>query len=419
MPDLKNKTLFLLFFTEMWARFSYYGMRALLILYLVKALHYSDRTAGLIYGSYTGLVYLTPLFGGYLADKYLGYSKSIILGGILMICGHLSLAMDTIPTFFLGLSLLVLGNGFFKPNISTLLGYQYRHVPEKKDSAFTIFYMGINLGAAIGPILCGYLGETFGWHYGFGVAAFGMLLGLLQFMYGLSSLEEPPTLSVKSDTEKLPLQEKEKKHIIVICILAFFSIFFWFAYEQAGSSISLFIDRHIDRNVLGYNIPASIFQSINPILILLLAPLFSYTWNSLRTQNKEPDTLSKLSLGMLLLGLGFVVLVYGASELNPSTTKVNIIWVLLMIFLHTLGELSFSPVGLSMVSKMAPIQYASLLMGIWFLSSAIAHYSAGILSGYMKEFGSPSTFFTIFIISSFFMTGLIYLLSPGLRKMMK
>ena len=297
MRDTHPKGIYILFFTEMWERFSYYGMRALLILYLVKFFKYDDECAGSIYGAYTGLVYLTPILGGYIADKLIGFKNAIFIGGTLMMCGHISLAFSSIEFFYLGLLLLILGNGFFKPNISTYLGTLYKDKPELKDSGFTIFYMGINLGGMFGPLLCGYLGEVYGWHYGFGLAGVGMFAGLIVFKLGLPILSANELTESKSDlkqtSDELTLEEKSR--ILVILILSVFTMFFWFAFEQAGSSMNLFADRYMERNLLGVEIPASMFQSFNAFLILLLAPFFARLWTGLIRIDKEPNTTLKFS----------------------------------------------------------------------------------------------------------------------------
>jgi proton-dependent oligopeptide transporter, POT family len=414
--------IYILFFTEMWERFSYYGMRAILILYLVKYFKYSDEFAGSIYGGYTGLVYLTPILGGYIADRFIGFKKAIFLGGTLMMFGHISLAISSIEFFYLGLMLLILGNGFFKPNISTYLGTLYTNKPELKDSGFTIFYMGINLGGMLGPLLCGYLGETYGWHYGFGLAGIGMLAGLTVFKIGLPILAAEEGRSVESfqisATVDL-LTPIEKQRIFVILILSVFTMFFWFAFEQAGSSMNLFADRYMDRSLFEVEIPASIFQSVNAFFILVFAPLFARLWTDLGEKNKEPNTPVKFSIAFVLLGIGFLFLVFGTQAIEPkSEIKISMVWLILAILFHTLGELCISPVGLSMVSKLSPLRFSGLLMGVWFLSNAISHYIAGFISGKMSQFSSLSDFFLIFVYTSFTSAIILFLLNKKLNAMM-
>ena len=406
----------ILFFTEMWERFSYYGMRALLVLYLVKNLKYTESLAGSIYGAYTGLVYFTPLLGGFIADRYLGYKKTILVGGVLMMFGHFSLAIESQESFFLGLILLILGNGFFKPNISTLIGYLYKDKPELKDSGFTIFYMGINIGGMIGPLLCGYVGEMYSWHYGFGLAGIGMFLGLLVFSNGYKNLPEKELVINKSISEE-SLTVIEKNHIKVIFILSIFTMFFWFAFEQAGSSMNLFADKFIDRRLFSFEIPASVFQALNGFLILVLAPLFSLVWQNFHKKNIKIYTSIQFLFAFVFLLIGFLVLVQGSMELKKSP-KLSIYYILLPYFFHTLGELCISPVGLAMVSKLAPLRFTSMMMGFWFLSNAISHYLAGFVSGKMNSFENLSDFFLIFVYTSIICIIILSLLYKKIHFMM-
>ena len=294
-----------LFFTEMWERFSYYGMRALLALYLTKYLNFTDSQAGQVYGVYTALVYLTPLFGGYLADRFLGNRRAIYIGGILMMFGHLSLAIDKLIFFYLGLGFLILGNGFFKPNISTMLGKLYEEKPNLRESAFTYFYMGINIGGSVGPLICGFIGEKFGWHFGFGLAGFGMFTGLVQLYFGKKFLGEvgkaPNYQSFYEQTTKIKLSLSDKKKVLFIILLSLTSIFFWIPYEQMGSSINLYTDRRVDRVLFGLEIPASVFQSVNGFLILLFAPLIAWFWNNLNRNYKDFSLVSKIIFSFLFV----------------------------------------------------------------------------------------------------------------------
>ncbi len=389
-----------LFFTEMWERFSYYGMRALLVLYLVNHLQYTDKEAGHLYGIYTSLVYLTPLIGGYLADRYLGHLKSVYLGSFLMILGHFSLALETEVTFFLGLALLILGNGFFKPNISTLLGSLYRDRPGLQDSGFTIFYMGINLGALFGPIVTGSLADYIGWHYGFGVAGVGMVLGVLIFRLGAKSFAQIRALDSNQQVGDQAVETKDNfERIVLILVMAFFSIFFWMAFEQMGSSMNLFADRYTDRVVFGFEIPTAWLQSVNPLFILLFAPLTAELWRKLGIANKDPHPLKKFSMAMFILGLGFLVLVWASWGFKEGE-KIGLFYLVFAYFWNTISELFLSPTGLSFVNKTAPAAYSSLLMGAWFSSNAIAHYLGGLFSGLMEEMGSYSQFFLLFVITS-------------------
>jgi proton-dependent oligopeptide transporter, POT family len=421
MTKKHPKGIAILFFTEMWERFSYYGMRALLILYLVKFFRYEDEFAGQIYGAYTGLVYFTPILGGYIADRYIGFKNAIFIGGTLMMFGHVSLAFSSIEFFYLGLTLLILGNGFFKPNISTYLGTLYSDKPELKDSGFTIFYMGINLGGMFGPLLCGYLGEVYGWHYGFGLAGVGMLLGLFVFKLGLPVLSSNTPQSKKLlENEKIEeLTSIEKSRISVILILSIFTMFFWFAFEQAGSSMNLFADRYMERSLFGIEIPASMFQSLNAFLILLLAPLFARLWIGLLEKKREPNTTLKFSIAFVLLGIGFLFLVLGSRGIGVGVSnKTGMHWLVLAYLFQTMGELCISPVGLSMVSKLAPVRFGGMLMGAWFLSNAISHYVAGFFSGKMGQFSSLSDFFLIFVYTSFISSIILFLLNKKITAMM-
>lgn len=421
MNSKHPKALPILFLTEMWERFSYYGMRALLVLYAVKFLGFSDRSAGQLYGAYTGLVYLTPILGGWLSDQFLGLRRSILLGGILMGLGHLSLAFEEIEFFFLGLFLLVLGNGFFKPNMSSLVGSLYENNDSQRDSGYTIFYMGINLGGFFGPIICGTLGEKMDWHYGFGAAGIGMGIGVLVFYFGQKLL--PSHIGIKPQKKKeftpraRQLTQVEWNHIKTILVLSFFSIFFWAAFEQAGSSMNLFADRYVDRSVGEWQIPASLFQSVNPVFILLFAPLFAKMWTSLARRNKEPDKPVKFAFGLLLLSAGFFCLVLGARQIAEEGFA-GMHFLLLAYLFNTLGELCLSPVGLSMVSELAPTHLTSLMMGIWFLSNAVAHYLGGVFSGMVSEI-SLRIFFGVFVVMAVCSAVLLLLIRPILYSWMK
>jgi POT family proton-dependent oligopeptide transporter len=395
--------LFTLFFAEMWERFSYYGMRALMVLYLVKHHQFSDEKAGIVYGVYTSMVYLTPLPGGFLGDRVIGPLKAIYVGGMLMMLGHLSLAMDNMSSFYIGLALLVLGNGLFKPNMSSLVGKLYIDRPWMKDSAYTYYYMGINIGGSFGPLLCGYIGEKYGWHLGFGLAAIGMLLGLLQFKWGESRLGEIHKSSLYTNVEWKLFPEEgftsvEKDKMIFIGILAVLSILFWVPYEQMGSSVNLYTDRIVDRMILGEEIPASTFQSINGFLILAFAPLAAWFWNYRHSMNKEISIPMKFFLAFVFLGLSYACL--ALSDMNRLDGKSSVYGLLVYYVFLTIGELCISPVGLSTVSTLAPEKVVGLLMGIWFLSNAISHYISGWLSGAYTKWMSIEQFFMSFVISS-------------------
>lgn len=407
------KALYLLFFTEMWERFSYYGMRALLTLYLISevsrgGLGWDSADAGQLYGIYTGLVYVTPLLGGFIADKFLGFRYAVLLGGILMALGHGALAIESMAFFYTGLAFIILGNGFFKPNISSMVGQLYPDGSRLKDSAYTIFYMGINLGAFFGSIICGYLGETIGWHYGFGAAGIGMILGLVLFYFGQKSLGNiglKPTKTIEKSTEvKEPLTGNEKQRLSVILVLSFFSILFWLAFEQAGSSMNIFAYKYTDRQLgfIDFEVPATWFQSINAFFIFTLAPLFSWLWIKLDKRGLNPSGPYKFAIGLLLLSLGFLVLVIGSSSIpqGAEVASVSMFWLTFAYMLHTMGELCLSPVGLSFVNKLSPKRLLGVMFGVWFLASAIGNYLGGFISGFIDQFSqtaSLSEFFMIFV----------------------
>ncbi len=421
------KGLYLLFLTEMWERFSYYGMRGILILYLTKTyleggLNISAQNASLIYGFFTGFVYFTPLIGGWIADKWLGQRHAITIGGITMMLGQLTLfAVNTHAGLFTGLGLLIIGNGFFKPNISTLVGGLYEEGDEKRDSAFSIFYMGINLGAFMAPLVVGFLtdnlfagtvtsetGEviiSYGYRYGFLAAAVGMFLGQIFFnslaQKYLGNIGKRPgslqasaiNLEAPVDTKK-PLTKEERQRITVIFVLFVFAIFFWAGFEQAGSSLSLYTDKYVDRHMFGYEIPTAWFQSVNPLFIVLLAPLFGMFWVS--KTGKKLTTPIKMGLGMVILGLGFFFMLGAVAERGGDTEdisiKASLIWLVLTYLVHTLGELCLSPVGLSVVTKLSPPKLASVLMGVWLLSSFVANIVGGFLASSVESMGAGKIF---------------------------
>lgn len=427
--------LYLLFFTEMWERFSYYGMRGILILYLTKTyleggLAIDEQTASLIYGWFAGFVYFTPLIGGWLADKFLGQRLSITIGGITMMLGQFVLfGMNTHTGLYLGLFLLIIGNGFFKPNISTLVGGLYQDDDDRRDSAFSIFYMGINLGAFLAPLVIGALtdnifattdesGEivTYGYKYGFLASGIGMLLGQILFnmlaQKHLGDLGKKPgslnasnldNIENKTNQNNKPLSSSEKQRVIVIFILFLFAIFFWAGFEQAGSSLSLYTDKYIDRTIGNYTIPTSFFQSVNPLFIVILAPLFSIFWGSKLGQ--KMSTPVKMGLGMILLGIGFFFMLgavaeRGGDNVQDTAIKASLIWLVLTYLLHTIGELCLSPVGLSVVTKLSPPKLASVLMGVWLLASFFANVLGGYLASSVEALGAGKIFLyvSIFVI---------------------
>ncbi len=434
------KGLYLLFFTEMWERFSYYGMRAILIYYLTKTylqggLGMDKGEATLLYGYFTGLVYFTPLIGGWLADKFLGKRLAITIGGITMMIGQFILfGINDLTGLYIGLLLLIIGNGFFKPNISTLVGGLYAEGDERRDSAFSIFYMGINLGAFIAPLLIGYLtddlfavkegGEiiSYGYKYGFLAAGIGMLLGQVVFnilaQKYLGDLGKKPVGSgndVKNEIENIgsvnpvtgetltPAQENQR--ISVIFILFLFAVFFWAGFEQAGSSLSLYTDSFIDRTIGGFEVPSSWFQSVNPVFIVLLAPLFAGFWSS--KFGKKLSTPVKMGVGMIILGVGFWFMLGAVGEraangdVNDVTNKAAMMWLIMTYLFHTIGELCLSPVGLSVVTKLSPPKLASILMAVWMLSSSAANFIGGYLASVVESLGAGQvfTYISLFVMA--------------------
>ncbi|SEM73712.1 peptide MFS transporter [Lihuaxuella thermophila] len=414
--------LYLLFFTEMWERFSYYGMRAILTLYLTTALisgglGFDKGLAAAIYGFYTGACYFTPLVGGYLTDRFIGKRLAITIGGLTMAVGNFILfAEQSKWGLYLGLALLILGNGFFKPNISTLVGDLYDKNDKRRDSAFTIFYMGINLGALFAPLVCGFLAEDFfkttangvihyGFKYGFLAASIGMMIGQIAFnalsnRY-LGNIGKKPVGKLPAKREEKqsngPLTKQEKRRTASILILAVFVVFFWAGFEQAGTSLTFYTQNFIDRQVFGWEIPISWFQSVNPLFIVLLAPLISMLWVKL-ANSKTGDLAipTKMGLGMILLGLGYMVLVLAVlqtgSDEHHVAYKAHLLFIVVTYLFHTLGELFLSPVGLSMVSRIAPVKLASLLMGVWLASTGIANILGGQIAAFTESLGYLEVF---------------------------
>ena len=509
-PKGHPKGLYLLFVTEMWERFSYYGMRALFMLYMVQALLFDKELASQVYGSYTGLVYLTPLIGGYIADRYWGNRRSIVTGALTMAVGQFLLFLSACYyhevglakyLMFCGLGLLILGNGFFKPNISTMVGRLYRPDDSRKDSAFTIFYMGVNVGSTLAPLICGLIGNTghpedFKW--GFLAACIGMLLGAAVFRIFMNRyicdpdgnpVGTAPARS-KETTEKdekkpsntgrtvlmvaftliltilfsvnwghtsdgvfagadwigsliyatvivMPiiiitdksLARTEQARIGVIYIIAFFVIFFWSAYEQAGASLTFFADEQTDRRIGNWEMPAAYFQSFNPIMIVTLAPVFAAIWSFLGKRGWEPSSPRKQSIGLLLLSLGYLYIAFGVKDIEPGV-KVSMAWLTGLYLIHTMGELCLAPIGLSLVYKLSPARFSSLLMGVWYLSTSAANKFAGFLSGFYPEHGVSKSclgyqvenlydFFMLFVFMSGAAAVILFLLSGKLQKMMK
>lgn len=489
------KGLYVLFATEMWERFNYYGMRAVLVLFMTKALLYDKVFASNLYGSYTGLVYLTPLLGGYIADRYWGNKRSILIGGLIMalgefllfFCGSLYQVNADISSilFFSGLGLMIAGNGFFKPNISSMVGQLYEKGDRRTDAAYTIFYMGINVGGALGPFVCGLVGDTgnpadFKW--AFLAGGIGMLLSVVtQYLLHDKYVVGPdkkilgltPATSSKKWTQPIwilgglfllsittiallyvdakvvsyltylliaavlliafiifsdkSLTSDDKKRVAVIFVVAFFVIFFWSAFEQAGASLTFFASEQTDRTLGNYEVPASFFQSLNSIFVVSFAPVFAWIW--LKLGKLEPSSPFKMAIGLLLLSFGYLWIAFGVNNVQPGI-KVSMIWLVGMYALHTWGELCLSPIGLSLVNKLAPFKFASLLMAVWFLANAAANKLAGVLSALYPDNGKVTQFlgyemhntfdfFVLFIAMSGLASLILFLISGKLKKMME
>jgi POT family proton-dependent oligopeptide transporter len=488
------KGLYVLFATEMWERFNYYGMRAILVLFLTKALLFDKVFASQVYGSYTGLVYLTPLLGGYIADRYWGNNRSIIVGGLVMAIGEFILfgcgqfyqnADLSAMLFYSGLGCMIAGNGFFKPNISSLVGQLYEKGDKKIDAAYTIFYMGINTGGAIGPFVCGFFGDTgnpgdFKWAFLAGGVA--MLLSVVtQMAFQKKYLVDPqgkPLGEAPADAPKwfqrIPvmiaflfllslvtialvyidvkvvsylfylllacilliafivftdktLSVIEKQKVVVIFVVSFFVVFFWSAFEQAGASLTFFASENTNRNLGFYEVPASFFQSLNSIYVVTMAPIVAWMW--LKLGKFEPASPYKMAIGLMLLALGYLWIATGVKGVGAGV-KVSMIWLLGMYFMHTFGELCLSPIGLSLVNKLAPVKFASLLMAVWFTANAFANKLAGVLSTLYPENGKTTSFLGYqitnlheFFMFFVFMAGtasiILFLLSKKLKNLME
>ncbi|MFY1827003.1 peptide MFS transporter [Myxococcus fulvus] len=422
--------LYLLFFTEMWERMSYYGMRGLLVLFLTSQVNggfgWTKSEALSLYGTYTGLVYLTPIVGGFLADRFMGQRRAVVLGGVLMMIGHLVLALPSVMMFYVGLGFLIIGNGFFKPNISTMVGGLYAPGDGRRDGAFTIFYMGINLGAMLGNFICGTLGEKVGWHWGFGSAGVGMFLGLIAFLslqkkllgeVGLAPVKPSAQAQVAQGSgEKKGFSREEVDRIIVIFIIALFVVAFWAGFEQAGGLMNLYTNEKVDRHLLFGEVPTTWFQNFNSLFIVALAPVFAGLWGWLAARGKDPSIPVKMGMGLVFLSIGFVFML-GASNQSEAAGKAAAYWVILAYLFHTMGELCLSPVGLSMVTKVAPQRIVSAMMGVWFLANAAANKLSGVIGGYSEKLGEFDVFLYISIGTG--IAGLILLVvSPVLKKMM-
>jgi POT family proton-dependent oligopeptide transporter len=432
------KGLFLLFGTEMWERFSYYGMRAILVLYLTElttkgGLGWTQADALKLYGIFTGLVYVTPLLGGWLADNVIGQRKAIIYGGILMALGQFALGTPHkfIPgmeemAFYVGLVLLVVGNGLFKPNISTMVGDLYKEGDHRRDGAFTIFYMGINLGAAFAPLVIGTIAESFQWQYGFIAAGVGMLISvamqqILAPQY-LGNIGNVPAAQLeaakrKEGESKAPLTKEERDRLKVIMILGIFTIMFWVGFEQAGGLLNIFARDNTDRMIGDFEVKATWFQSVNAIFIVMFAPIIAGIW--VKMGAREPSSPIKFMFALIFLALGFVCMLGAMWDINNSEDgKANMMWLVGLYFFHTIGELCLSPIGLSMVTKLAPLRIVSFMMGVWFVFIAAANYTAGWVGSLVGEDTSMTTIFAAVGGASLLCAGILYLISDKLLDWM-
>jgi POT family proton-dependent oligopeptide transporter len=433
--------LYLLFTVEMWERFSFYGMRAIFVLFVADSarggLGWSKAAASQLFGLYGFVAYALPILGGYLADRFIGTHRSMVIGALILALGHFCMAMPTTPTFFLGASLVMIGTGFFKVNASTMVGQLYEPNDPRRDGGFTIFYMGVNVGATLGQVVCGYFGESarWGWHYGFGAAGVGMLLGLAFYLRlrpkYLRGIGDPPrrvpkemTAAAKAATPAVPLTRDERDRVVALLIVIACTIPFWMAFEQAGSSMNFFADERTNRLVRGFRIPASWFQSVNSTVLILSAPLFAALWTALARRGREPSTPIKMAVALVLMGMGFVFMVAGARR-SDGGALVSPFWLVAAYSFHTFGELCLSPIGLSFVTKLAPLKYASLLMGVWFGGTAISELLAGqaasltdrVAKGELFHLlGGQADFFLIFVISSFATAVVLVALAPWLRR---
>jgi POT family proton-dependent oligopeptide transporter len=446
-----------LFFTEMWERFSYYGMRALLILFMTAApaaggLGFDAATAGAIYGLYTSMVYLTTLPGGWVADRLIGAQRAVLYGGILIAAGHFSMAIPSLTTFYTGLTLIVVGTGLLKGNVSVIVGRLYSPEDSRRDAGYSIFYMGINTGAFIAPLVCGYLGQRVNWHVGFGAAGVGMTIGLIQYMLGRRHLGDaglapadagspeaqrrqasqaarwiatvvvlllvfalgvftgliPVTATQVADAAGYLLlgltvaflgwmflsrgwTRAERKRLLVIAVLFLAAALFWSEFEQAGSTLNLFAARSTNNSVFGYEFPSSWYQALNAMFIITLAPVFAWLWIRLGRRGLEPSSATKFGVGLVCVGAGFGVLI-GAAVLAEGGVEVSPLWLVLTYFLHTCGELSLSPVGMSAMAKLAPVRIGGLIMGFWFLALSAGNYIGGRIAGLYESWTLPGLF---------------------------
>ncbi|MXV16338.1 peptide MFS transporter [Hufsiella ginkgonis] len=419
--------LYVLFFTEMWERFSYYGMRAILILFLVAkadevnpgfGLSHSD--AKQIYGLYTFLVYLSSIPGGILADKLLGQKKAVFLGGVLLVIGHSVLAIQAPAAFYTGIAFIIAGVGCLKPNISSMVGSLYPKGDERRDKGFSIFYIGINVGGFLGPLLVGYFGETYGWHYGFGLAGIGMVLGLITFWFSKQYLagfgESIKSLSAAEKAEQdKPLTAIDRDRIMVMLLAFLMIIVFWGAFEQAGGLMNLYASEKTDRSLLGWTVPASWFQSVNSFFIMMLGVPIAAFWYNWKMKGRESSAILKMALGIFIMGAGFIFMGQASMQYAANGSSA-MYWLVLAYLFHTTGELCASPVALSYVTKLAPPKYASIMMGLYFAATGLGNYLASWVGIWSEKQGEKEIFFGITIFCTIF-AGLVILFLKQLKKL--
>jgi len=431
-----------LFFTELWERFSYYGMRSILVLYMVApaaqgGLGFDVKSASTLYGTYTMWVYLTAMPGGLMADRLLGAKLAVLLGGIVIICGHVSMVFHSMPLFYAGLTLIAIGTGLLKPNISTMVGSLYSEDDPRRDSGFSIFYMGINIGAILAPLCVGYLaqGESFkhfltgmgmdpakSWHWGFGAAAVGMTVGLIVYLLNHSRLEQVGNRTTRQQKQaeravaKVPLTRADWKRIGAIFIFFLFTILFWAAYEQKGASLNLFAKELVRTEVFGMRFPSSWLQSCTPAFVIMLAPIFSYLWVKLGT--RQPSSPVKFTLGLIFIGLAYTLLVPAAAM--TAYGRISPLWLVGLYFLEVVGEMCLSPVGLSTVTKLAPVKLVGIMMGVWFLAASFGNKLAGYLSGFFVANNSTQLvkLYGGIAVGLLISAGILALLTPRVKKLM-
>jgi POT family proton-dependent oligopeptide transporter len=417
-----------LFFTEMWERFSYYGMRALLILYMVApatrgGLGFPTPKGAHIYGLYTFGVYAMSIFGGLVADRLLGQYRTVLIGGVIIACGHFSMAVHNTNMFFFGLVLIVFGTGLLKPNVSALVGSLYSEDDHRRDAGFSIFYMGINIGSFVAPLICGYLGQKIDWHWGFAAAGVGMTLGIIQYVAGRKYLVRErvsPAAKTAGEAQRPIEPESAVKgyggRLAAIFILFLFSCIFWMGFEQAGSSLNLFADQYTRLNLGRWSFPSSWFQSVQPLFVIIFAPVFAWLW--LRLGKAEPSSPAKFAYGLLGVGLGFLLLVPAAAMAQSAAgTRVSPFWLIGVYLLHTFGELCLSPVGLSVVSKLAPPKMVGMMLGVFFMSIAVGNYLGGWVAGFFASLPLDKIFGSVFVTEFVAFLILVALIKP-IRRLM-